>query len=789
LSPDFLKLNEMIGQLLDNRYQITAILAAGGFGQTYKAADTRRPGSPTCVVKQLKPQRTDPAALDIARRLFWSEAETLEQLGRHPQIPQLLAYFEDQGQFYLVQELIDGHPLSVDLPPQTAAWPEARVIQLLQELLPLLSFVHSQEVIHRDIKPDNLIRRRSDGRLVLIDFGTVKQVRTQLTLNSHGSFTVAVGTPGYMPGEQAVGKPRYSSDLYAAGMVAIQALTGVMPDQLASDPNTGEVIWRDRIQVSPQFAAWLDQMIRDDFRQRYASADQALIALQSLGTSPVTTQAAPTIVITPAAPTVVSEPSSDLPQTQPPPVQTAAVPNLTLSEALPPQPSKYQRSPINFLFDLARKRRVLGAIAFYLAHVVFSLVCLLGLLVLVAIIIPPPDDDSAAWLGESIVFWFSALYSVGLTAAVIERKKLRWFHYVWVGMAGWLGFYLVTPLGLIPAFFLIQQHLRIAPEPSSAVSPQPQPFPKAHQQPKPRRFFATLLSIAVAASLRIPASYRRAQQIQSGRQGSDFDRAVELYDQGEYADAEVAIQRFLADTPDSALGHNKLGNILFSQSQYSAAESAYQWATQLDPDEAVFHGNVAGALNAQGQFEQAETSARRAIELDNQVAFFYSELGTALEGQESYDDAAAVYRQAIDQFDPEETVPHQVRLGFVLGMQERYQESESVLKQVLELDPNNARAYNELGVALSGQGRDSEAEFAYRRSLELEANNAFVKTNLAVVLANRGQYSEAEQILNQAIELNPNDPRTHSTLGFVLEGQGQPAAAAAAYRRAEELSN
>jgi eukaryotic-like serine/threonine-protein kinase len=172
----------MLGKLLDGRYRVIQILSAGGFGETYIAEDTRRPGNPRCVLKLLKPASSDPGYLEIARRLFTSEAEILEKLGNHGQIPRLLAYFEEESQFYLVQELIVGHPLSRELTP-SRPWQETQIIQMLQDVLGVLDFVHRYNAIHRDLKPDNLIRREEDGKLVLIDFGAVKEMGTQMAGN------------------------------------------------------------------------------------------------------------------------------------------------------------------------------------------------------------------------------------------------------------------------------------------------------------------------------------------------------------------------------------------------------------------------------------------------------------------------------------------------------------------------------------------------------------------------------------------------------------------------------
>ncbi len=272
----------MIGQLLDRRYQVTKVLGAGGFGETYIALDTRRPGNPVCVVKHLKPALQDPRHFETAKRLFHSEAGSLEQLGNHDQIPRLLAYFDENQEFFLVQEYIEGHPLSAELIPGQR-WPESQVIQLLQSVLSVLEFVHNQGVIHRDIKPDNIIRRTSDNKLVLVDFGAVKQIRaTTLTSVGQPSATISIGTPGYMATEQAQGKPRFNSDIYALGVIAIQAITGLEPTQIPEDPNTGEIIWQNAAPVSPGLANVLTKMVRYHFKDRYQTAAEAMLALSQI---------------------------------------------------------------------------------------------------------------------------------------------------------------------------------------------------------------------------------------------------------------------------------------------------------------------------------------------------------------------------------------------------------------------------------------------------------------------------------------------------------------------------
>ena len=286
-----------LNTLLDNRYKITTSLSLGGFGRTYLAEDTKRPGNPLCVVKQFKPPRQDEKFLNLLKRAFETEAKILEDLGKqHKQIPLLLAYFDENGQFYLVQEYITGQPLDKEIFPGKKL-EESQVVQILKEVLQTLIFVHSSHIVHGDIKPANLIRRESDGKIVLIDFGAVKVIQSLHTDNQalelQENQELRFISRGYAPPEQFEGKLQYSSDIYALGIVGIQALTGADPKQLRpgqnypvevkqSQPNESSQNWRNLLQVSEKLAAILEKMVDIDFRKRYQSATEVLKNLQDL---------------------------------------------------------------------------------------------------------------------------------------------------------------------------------------------------------------------------------------------------------------------------------------------------------------------------------------------------------------------------------------------------------------------------------------------------------------------------------------------------------------------------
>lgn len=270
----------LVGEVLQGHYQVISQLGGGGFGDTFLAIDTSK-FNRQCVVKRLKPQNQ--STMQWVEQAFEREARMLEALGRHPRIPDLLGFFQEQQEFFLVQEFISGSNLRAHL-IRGQQWDENRVIFILQNILEVLEFVHQHGVVHRDIKPDNLILQNPNNQIVLIDFGAVKQISTQV-FNTQGqvaSTTYVVGTQGYMPIEQMRGHPMLCSDIYAVGMIGIEALTGVFPHELGTDPNTFEVIWRPRVLVSEDFARVLSTMTAYHPSQRYQNATLALQAIREL---------------------------------------------------------------------------------------------------------------------------------------------------------------------------------------------------------------------------------------------------------------------------------------------------------------------------------------------------------------------------------------------------------------------------------------------------------------------------------------------------------------------------
>ncbi|HEY9815460.1 MAG TPA: serine/threonine-protein kinase [Candidatus Obscuribacterales bacterium] len=266
--------------LFRDRYKVLKTLGRGGFGVTFLAKDMALPGYPPCVIKQLCPKVNNPVALSKASERFEREATTLSQLGSHSQIPRLLDYFQINGEFYLVQEYVRGSTLVKEV-RKNGPLPEEKVRKFLVEILPVLSYIHSRQVIHRDIKPPNIIRCDDDGRLVLIDFGAVKEGIAEITDDDtqKAPSTSFVGTVGFAPPEQLALRPSYASDIYAIGVTCLFLLTGHPPLAFDYDTHTGDINWREMVDLSEHFGKILDKMLKISPRDRYQSADDVLRAL------------------------------------------------------------------------------------------------------------------------------------------------------------------------------------------------------------------------------------------------------------------------------------------------------------------------------------------------------------------------------------------------------------------------------------------------------------------------------------------------------------------------------
>ncbi|WP_434684839.1 protein kinase domain-containing protein [Pseudanabaena minima] len=266
---------------IQERYRALKVIGQGGFGKTFLAQDESKPSQPRCVIKQFAFETINPNAsqgtLDVAVRLFEQEAKRLDDLGKHPQIPELLSFTIHEGKQYLIQEFIDGETLEQEL-SRVGAFSEQQVRDVLVEVLQILEFVHGKSVIHRDISPDNIIRRRSDQKLVLVDFGAAKHATATLLAKTG----TGIGKPSYGAPEQMLGKSVFQSDLFGLGVTCLHLLTNVEPFTLY-DVLENEYQWRQFLNgkvVSDEFGKLLDRLTAYRVKERPSSVMEILQELR-----------------------------------------------------------------------------------------------------------------------------------------------------------------------------------------------------------------------------------------------------------------------------------------------------------------------------------------------------------------------------------------------------------------------------------------------------------------------------------------------------------------------------
>lgn len=265
---------------LEDYYQITQVLVNEPFIRTMIARDFQSTNQPLRLLKQFHFEIEDPGYLDRIRQLFAAEIKQIKLLEWSDQIAPLLNSFNQDQDFYLVHTYIEGTSLSDELNEDN---PMAvfEALKLVQELLSILRLFHQRPIIHADIHPQNITRRKQDGRLVFTDLGIAKRLLIQLGQHSPQHFKALLSPQGYIAPEHSIGRPILASDIYSVGIIGLQALTGKKPQYLLN-PITGEFRWRNYVRVDKSIAHFFEAMVNQNNIMRYSSASEALYEVTSL---------------------------------------------------------------------------------------------------------------------------------------------------------------------------------------------------------------------------------------------------------------------------------------------------------------------------------------------------------------------------------------------------------------------------------------------------------------------------------------------------------------------------
>lgn len=751
----------MLPKIIGGRYELLKKIGGGAFGQTYLAEDSQLPGNPECIVKQLKPQITDPETLQIARRLFNSEAQVLHSLGsRHPQIPTLYAYFEEDQEFYLVQELVEGEPLTEELTPGSH-WTEIQAIDFLEDILSILDYVHQQNVIHRDIKPSNIMRRNADKKLMLIDFGAVKQIQ-KAAESSDSNLTVAISTYGYSPPEQLQGQPRFSSDLYAVGMTVIRALTGINPHQLERDATTGESIWKKHTYVSNGLTAILDRMVASHLVDRYQSASEILADLQYLKqviNDPTMVTNAPTLVTANNVTTNIADTRAENNLSSTIPLSVSQLPTL-----VKPTSRNFKKSSVK---------------PSYVAAGIAGMVIFLGLFELVIPTFRPkyyviqgnkllesdrPEDarqmfDRAleikpnhpgAWAGQG-----DSLAELGRNdrALIAYNKALENQPRNQGDILTNKGILLYQMGKPEQALETHEQAIAIDPDNTKAWHGKGialiglqryQEAEAAFDQAKAIRPQVPSVWQSKAIALEYQGQRREAQQV--------YEEALATYDD------------ILKKQPQRVAVWVERGSVLSKLGRPEPALESYQKALEINPNhfQAILQkSNI--LFSPLGRYQEALELSDRAIEIQPDSHLAWHNRGSILAaGKRDFEGAIAAYDQALN-----------LRPFFVPALRDKGF-ALSQWGQGLEAEGNGEKAREKANAALD----------SFSLALNVNPNDHQSLVGQAIVFSNQGLYDQAIAAFNQAQEIQPQDPFIWVNKGLVLEKMGRNNEAIDAYNQA-----
>ncbi len=750
----------MLNKTIGGRYTVIRHLGGGGFGQTFLAEDQHLPGNPACVVKQLKPRATSPNAWQTARRLFDSEAEALYNLGSHNQIPRLFAHFEENQEFYLVQEFIAGSVLSDELKPDQPR-PEAEVVDMLTDILTVLEFVHQQQVVHRDIKPSNLMRRQPDRQIVLIDFGAVKQIEADWDDDETVGSTVIVGSSGYMPNEQLAGKPGFSSDIYAVGLVGIQALTGVYPKRLREDPKTSEILWRDRVAVNPELADILDTMVRYDHRQRYQTATEAVAALRKRD-------------------------------------GTAATVSFAVEARWPLQDGHLvwlERG--DELFQAQRYREALTAYDK---------------------VIQAHPEDYLAWFKQGIVYENLQQFEAALSCydRVVELRPedyLAWFK---------RGAVLENLQQFEPALSCYDQVVELQPDnywawhDKGKVLENLQQFEAAVSAYDRAVHLKPNFQLAVESRRRLLSQLQQVDKLYNLQHYDEAIAACEvaieanpndalawlmkgmgLENLHQYEAAMAAYDRVVQIQPEDHLAWFKRGHVMQHLQRYAAAVTCYDRVVELQPDNSWAWHDRGKALEALQHYEAAMLSYDRAIQLKGDFSTAIEGRQRLLERSQQVDGGVA---QAV--MTRLQSPAPAARDSGALDHDERLRDPETEpwepVSSLMALQSATGamitpsklaepQSWLQKGQALQKLQHYSEAMVAYNKAIQLNPQDPEVLRWRGNVLFKMGRYEEAIGSYDQAIQLQPSHPSLWCALASALVKLKRYREAVACFDRAIHL--
>jgi serine/threonine protein kinase/predicted TPR repeat methyltransferase len=729
-----------IGHIVGKHYRITAYLGGKNGIYTYLADNLWRNYQSPCVIKEIKLHLAESTTEQALQLHFANELEILQRLSYHRQIPQIWDCFEEHEVFYLVQEHIEGENLADKL-EQNDNLPEEEVIDLIYKTLTVLELIHQNGMIHGNLKPSNLLIRHQDSQVLLIDFALLQEIAWGKTATklvySQGATEV------YRPPEQIAGRPTFSSDIYALGMIAIQALTGNSPNQLLRNKETGAILWQENLQVNHRLAKILNKMINLDVGKRYQSVEQILYDLSKLNqldtrctTNELTENKenwlSPTYIFIETAgiitllstiefffptlrPLYYFYQGKQLLREQP----QIALTHFESAIDLQPQSAQSWKGRGDALYHLGRFPEALSA---YDEAIQLKL------------------NQSEVWQRKGEVLYYLEHFSEALTAfehaLQLDPKNIETLNYKGKTL---------SKLERYQAALVVQEAaLNLEPNYVEALSDR------------------GIVLISLAKYQEALADFNRVQTLEPEKPQLWQNKALALQYLNRsqeatevYQKALAVYQKILQEQPQNWMSWLEQGEILSKLGAHQDALAAYDQAITLNPNSYLAWIGKSKTLSTLNNYNEAFVAVDRALKIRPNSELVWYHRGSLLkDGLHDLTGAIAAYDQAIE-LNPRFLEAWRAR-GFALIEEHKDKQALESFNQALSINPNDYQAWLGRGLTLFSLNRINEALAALTRVQALQPSNPSLWMKTGEVMETWGEYNKACDAYRQVMKIAPD---------------------------------
>lgn len=750
--------------VIGGRYKLIQELGKGRWSKTYLAEDLAMPNYSLCIVKQFQVEKAHIGNWQEVKNYLSIQAVTWQALGSHPQITQLLACFEENDSSYLVHKFVEGQTIAQKLVEKLRLG-EKQVIALLQDTLLILEAIHQQGVIHRDLKPSNLVIRKSDRRIVLVDFGIINAITDRL-ITQINSTKLMTEENDYYPPEQIVGNYTASADIYALGIMAIQAFTEIEPHLLPFNPSVDTILAQYNARVSSKLVKIIDRMTNIDLEHGYTSAKQVLDDLEQI--APSVTGASTVSLVEPALTHITNSSSPTTRSNNKTKTNTTDKTNII-------KPAYIIGGILGILLFLAAGEFLFPTIRpliyEYQGNQLKTEDPKLALNKFQQAIKINPNRASA-WIGRGHALYDLERYRAAL-AAYDQASQLQPNN-----AAGWQGRgeVLYRLERFEAAVTALDKALQISPNNAEILN-------------RKGRALYQLENYQEAL-----ATQEQALKIQPNNIRALNDRGVALIGLGKYQEALNAFEKAQAYEPlNPELWQNKALALQYLNRPQEALRLYQEAVAAYDNEVAKNPKNITAILdkaNAQGklqQHEQALATYEQAILVNPDSHLAWLGKGNTLFALRQYQPALEAFDRAL-KLQPNSYLTWHNR-GSLLqdGLRDLPQAITSYEKSV-EINPNFYHAWRDRGFAFTQIQDHNKAIESFKKALSIQPSDYKSWVGRGIALSSLNRTDEAIAALDRAAEIQPNDPFVWMNRGAALEINQKYNEACDAYRKVKQLN-